>query len=91
MNNNGLQQVKKELSISTADLPESVNGLTVNTNDIYNIYVNNKLDPDSQAAAFLHEMLHIWNNDFDSQEEADQIELRTHEQLKRISDIFTTM
>ena len=86
--NNKLSQIKKELSITTATLPESIHGLTVKTNDIYNIYVNNKLDPDSQAAAFLHEMLHIWNDDFNKDADADHIEKQTHAQLKRISEIY---
>ena len=82
-----MKQKKIQLSISTANLPESIHGMTLH-DDTFQIWINSNLDADDQAAAFLHEMLHIWNNDFDSKDDADQIEQRTHEQMKRISDIL---
>ena len=78
-----------EIVINKASLPDSINGCTVFDDDhAYKIYINDTLSPDEQAAAFLHEMLHVWNNDFNSNEAADHIEKNTHEQLKRISDII---
>lgn len=80
---------KITLIIKEGKFPDSVKGATVALDeDTFQIWINDHLDPDEMAAAFLHEMLHVWNDDFDRDENADQVEERTHEQLKRISDII---
>lgn len=78
------------LNVSTVTFPDYIHGFTIFTkqDDIYNVWINSSLDEDHRAAAFLHECLHIWNEDFDSKDDADHIEQRTHEQMKRISDIL---
>lgn len=81
----------KELNITIDknSFPVSIKGFIVKDDDTtYRIFINDTLDSDDQAAAFLHECLHIWNDDFNSNDSADHIEQRTHKQLKRISEIF---
>ena len=50
------------------------------------IVVNADLSEDEQAKAFLHECLHIYNDDFDhvSSEGVQSVEERTHAQLNRL-------
>ena len=74
--------------IETVSLPEKVKALTVKEDDKVKVYVNNDLTEDEQAASFLHEMLHLWNHDFDKELSADEIEALTHGQLSRISGIY---
>ena len=47
-------------------------------NDCYTILINADISEEEQAKAFLHEMFHIWNHDFDSKESVQQIEERAH-------------
>lgn len=74
--------------IERAQLPAAVKGITVKNHNSIKVFVNSGLSKDEQAAAFLHECLHIWNNDFNSGKAASEIEESTHKQLKRISAIY---
>lgn len=75
--------------IQTAALPETVKALTVKNDDgSVKVYVNDIFTEDEQAASFLHEMLHLWNHDFEKELSADEIEALTHRQLSRISEIY---
>lgn len=42
------------------------------------VIINSDLTEDEQAAAFTHEMLHIWHNDFENPATADRIEAARH-------------
>lgn len=47
------------------DLPCSINAMTIMDNDgFFNIYVNGRLDYDSQQIAIQHELNHIRRDDF---------------------------
>ncbi len=76
------------IQVDTTTLSNKIHGFTVSDGHSYKIWINDILDSDNQAAAFLHEMLHIWNDDFNKDADADHIEKQTHAQLKRISEIY---
>ena len=51
-------------------MPDGVGGMTVKySNDDYNIYLNARLSGDAQVIAFEHELDHIKNGDFYSEED----------------------
>lgn len=56
----------------------------------YNVYVNSNISEDQRAAAFLHEMLHIWHDDLRSNSgiPVGSLEDIRHEELKRIATII---
>lgn len=63
--------------IRVIDLPYGVGGLTVkDSNDDYNIYLNARLSGDAQVVAFRHELDHIKNGDFYSEESVAEKERR---------------
>ena len=79
------------ITMKLAALPETVHGVLQQTEkDTYTIFINSDQTDDERAAAFLHECLHIYHNDFASQESADSIEKARHAELKRICEILDT-
>lgn len=77
----------KEISIKLfrESMPEKVYGLvSENGKNRFFIVVNADLSEDEQAKAFLHECLHIYNDDFNSNQDVNTIEARTHAQLDRL-------
>lgn len=69
-------------------LPAGAHGMAAPDNDGYMIVVNADESPDKQAETFLHEMLHIWNDDFnDPVGNVQVIEARTHRQLRRLLEL----
>lgn len=67
-------------------MPEGVHGMVAEDHGKYMVVINANESPDEQAKAFLHEMLHIYNDDFNlvADEGVQSIESRTHEQLARL-------
>ncbi len=56
--------------------------------DGYMIVVNADESPEQQTVTFLHEMLHIWNDDFNNPvDDVQTIEARTHRQLRRLLEL----
>ncbi len=76
------------LVIYRASLPGNVKGFCVDFDGGFTVAVNSNLDEDTQAAAFLHECLHIWNRDHDRREPFEAIEESTEQQVKRIAAIL---
>ena len=69
-------------------LPAGAHGMSAPDDNGYLIVVNADESPDEQAKAFLHEMLHIWNDDFnDPVGNVQVIEARTHRQLRRLLEL----
>ena len=66
-----------------SDLPEAIRGFTVyyfddNGMAYYTMFINAKLNAESQCSVYDHEMQHINNNDFNSMYTADKIEMLRH-------------
>ena len=75
---------KLTLTITAEELPASVYGVSVPNKDGYTILINGTKPGPEQAAAFLHECLHIWHNDHNDTRTADTIEAERHEELQQI-------
>ena len=66
-----------------SDLPEAIRGFTVyfiddNGMANYTIFINAKLNAESQHSVYDHEVLHINNNDFNSMYSVDKLEMIRH-------------
>lgn len=59
-------------------LPGGVKGLTFTDEGDYIILIRDDLSREDAMRVYLHEMSHIQNYDFESFEEAGQIEARAH-------------
>ncbi len=61
------------------NLPVSIAGYTVsNPDNTYTIILNARLTFERRMQAYLHEMRHICNRDFDRTTDADILELYSH-------------
>lgn len=59
-------------------LPGNISAFVSCVNDCYTIMINDSLSPEARLRAYYHEMDHILNHDFESQQSADSIELQAH-------------
>lgn len=78
---------KKTLQLTLYKAPclEGVNGTVIKTgDDSFMVIINSDLPPQEQAAAFAHEMLHIYRRDFDCNIPANTIECARHADTERL-------
>jgi hypothetical protein len=61
------------------NLPRGISEAVTPCPDGYTVYIDSKLDRDSQIRAYNHAIGHIENGDLYSDESADQIEAYAHE------------
>lgn len=61
-----------------ADLPNTIGGYTVVTDDFYTIVLNQNRNYESNMKTYYHELFHIQNNDFEKDDSAGLIELYAH-------------
>ena len=70
------------------ELPSTVHALThANDDGSYTILINTNLCHERQMAAVLHELTHIQDNDFTSEEQADLLEKMLHTQNQNVVDL----
>lgn len=50
----------------------------------YRIFINKNLSDQEKRKTFVHELIHIYNGDFDHGEDIQTIEARTHRQTEEI-------
>jgi len=68
--------------VRVAALPRRVKGVTVPDDDgNYNVYLNQCLSYETQRRAYLHEIEHITEDDFNSDEPIHIIEKRTNKRV----------
>lgn len=72
------------LQIVADKLPPGVNGVSAADGARITIIINSGQSEEQQAAAFLHECLHIWHDDHHSSRAAADIEQERHAELLRI-------
>ena len=75
--------IMEYVRVVLSDLPEAIRGFTVyyfddNGMAYYTMFINAKLNAESQCSVYDHEMQHINNNDFNSMYSADKIENLRH-------------
>lgn len=82
-------QMRRKMKIELAEtaLPDPIDGATVNDGkrQDFLVVLNSEKDDLRRAAAFLHEMLHIYHNDFESSKSAAEIERERDTELKAIA------
>lgn len=70
------------IDIIYGDIPDTVSGaVTSQDSSRYTILLNSNKSEEEQAAAFLHECLHIYHGDLSSNRSADDIEAERHKEL----------
>lgn len=78
------------VTIHDAEMPDSINGLLLSKEpDCYSIMINSKKNPSEQAAAFLHECLHIYHKDTESDRSPDSIEKERNKEIISLLEILT--
>ena len=61
------------------DLPTTIRSFVVSNNDMsFTILINSRMGSNQQLLAYIHEMEHIKNGDYDKRCSADLIELAAH-------------
>ena len=88
-------QILRRISIKQGEaaFPESVHGLTLLTaktdeREDYTVLINSSLNSRRQAATFLHEMLHIFHEDFDGKRAVKEIEAERRAELRELLEIL---
>lgn len=80
------------IHIQGAELPEDVNSLLFSKRPgEYSILTNTKKTEKEQAANFLHECLHIYHEDMETENpaDADQLERIRHKELLSLLEMLT--
>ena len=78
-----------KIDLATAPLPEKVDAVSVETDSgNYIVCLNSEKPSDNQTAGFLHEMLHIFHDDFNSPEPVANIEADRQAELLRVIKIL---
>ena len=74
-----------ELQIIKLPLPPTIDGASAKDGNKITILINDQKPQDQQTLAFLHEMLHIWHNDHDTEtSNVSRLELERHAELVRL-------
>lgn len=73
-----------------SDMPPKIHGCaSPSSENEYNVYINGALTEAEKTASFIHEMLHIYNNDFYRDTPAEEIEQNIHNQLREALKILS--
>ena len=71
--------MRDDIKIIFQDLPSTIRGFTVSHDGYYTIILNSKLNHEQNQLSYIHEILHIDNDDFSSNSTADKIEQIAHD------------
>lgn len=79
--------IKTEIRTVMANLPNDIKGFSIETPDGWTtIVLNQNLSHEKNKESYLHELDHIKNDDFYSEEHADLIEYNAHNSNKKTPD-----
>ncbi len=68
-------RIDVDYQVHLMQLPDSVKScVTINEDDTYSIFIDDRLSCAQQWSAFIHEMKHILRGDFESMQTADRLE-----------------
>lgn len=70
--------MKNDIYVYVKDMPTKVHEAVCPCDDGYTVYLNSKLSQLQQEEALRHAIKHIENNDFESEEDVQTIEVRAH-------------
>ena len=65
-------------------LPSDIHGMTSERDGVYYVLLNAEDQTERKEAAFLHELLHIYREDFKSGKTVDEIETEVRKELRAI-------
>lgn len=68
-----------QIRIYCLPIPGRIQSYVVKKDDFYTIIIDESLSPEARMKAYRHELEHIENGDFDSDESTGMIEIRAHE------------
>lgn len=78
-----------QLTICRDALPPGIHGIITTTGtDNYIIVTNQQETESQQAAAFLHECLHLFHDDLNGSDSADEIEAARHSAITDLLEIL---
>ncbi len=63
-------------------MPKTISSFVVRKDDYYTICISDALTPEGRIIAYNHEVDHIFNGDFDSDEPTGLLEIRAHKRDK---------
>lgn len=66
---------KMDVSIMKMPVEEAI---VLNDDESYSIYIKRSLSPEDKLTAFLHAMIHVWNEDF-FKDNVQLIECQAHD------------
>lgn len=73
------------INITNTPLPAGINAALIEAgNDSFIICLNSKMTDDERTAGFLHECLHIYHDDINSNKSANKLEQTRHKELLRL-------
>lgn len=67
-----------QIRIYCLPIPGRIQSYVVKKDDFYTIIIDESLSPEARMKAYRHELEHIENGDFDSDESTGIIEIRAH-------------
>lgn len=68
-----------DIFVKKVNLPVSIGAYTIrDKNSDFTVFINARSNYERQLESYFHELEHINNGDFDKEETADSIELKTH-------------
>lgn len=77
------------IRITTETLPAGIRGLSMMTDkDAYTVCLASDQDDQQAAAAFIHEMLHVYHRDHERTVAVDQLEEERHREAESILRIL---
>ena len=69
------------VTLERVTLPEEIKAFTRMTGpEEYSVFISDQLTELEAARAWLHEMLHLWHDDFSRAEDLDRIEAERHKE-----------
>lgn len=70
--------IKDNVRTVLADMPTTINAYTILSDDFYTVIINSRITKEKQIDAYMHELGHIRNGDFDKKCSASLIEFYAH-------------
>lgn len=71
--------MREDIRVIAMPLPGSIRAFTVQKDGFYTVIMRDDLSSDARLEAYRHELKHILNGDFDSQNTADLMEVFAHQ------------
>lgn len=89
-----IDKTRRDISITLykTELPDTIHGFCRQRKDgKYIIFLNSAEEPAQQTATFLHECLHIYHDDHNSELDATEIEAIRHSELLEMLELMKTL